>query len=143
MQNAPQPTLFLTEYQDGWHNQKLMKNTPVLHFISIFKGSSYINLVIQLPFFKIFCCFTTDFICADMIFYKFLKTLFGLIWKNIFVTNFTLIGDLLYPPPPHPPPLPRPSFTAFNRQNPLSIKVFCWCSLMGETNFLPALMAPE
>ena len=38
-ENAPRPTLFLTEYQAGFNNQKLMK-------------SKYIN--IQLPF-LLFC----------------------------------------------------------------------------------------
>ena len=56
-QNAPQPILFLTEYQAGWHNQKINeKYTPLLDFISSFKGSSYSykNLVIQLSF-PLFC----------------------------------------------------------------------------------------
>ena len=56
-QNAPQPTLFLTEYQAGSYNQKINeKYTPLLHFISSFRGSSYSYkiLIIQLPF-PLFC----------------------------------------------------------------------------------------
>ena len=100
----------------SWMKQSKInkKHTPVLPLISSFEGISYGNFKIR------------GFTSADLIFYKFVRTAFSLIWKNIFAFISRFIHPLLH----HPFP--------FDSQNLLSIKAFCWYSFMWEANFLNA-----
>ena len=85
----------------SWMKQSKInkKHTLVLHFISSFEGISYGNFKIR--------GFTSASTSADLNFYKFVRTAFSLIWKNI----FAFISRFILPPAPPPFPLWQPEST--------------------------------
>ena len=88
------PTHLVLNWISSWMKQSKIneKYTPVLHFISSFKGTSNKSFKMQLSF-LLFCVALHQlfFAPADMIFYKSFRTSFSIIWKKYFVTNFFVL----------------------------------------------------
>ena len=111
------PTLFLTDYQAGWNNQKLIKNTHL--FCPWFQVS------------KVFLMEILRYVVLHQLlhqriwFFTNLLELHSALFEKIFLL---LLADSFTPLLHHPFP--------FDSQNLLSIKAFCWYSFMWEANFL-------
>ena len=127
----PTRSVLNRQYQAGRNNRNLMQNTNLFWILFHVLKVLLIKIIRCSDHFLYFLLFRISFTSADIFFYKFLE-LHSTLPEKGFCHEFFFINKFTLAP------------THFMRQNPLSMtKVFCRCSLIGEVNFLKALMAPE
>ena len=129
------PPPFNGQHQGGWNtNQNQMKkhplldgiptkikwkNTPCLHCISSFEGTSYKELLNKPPD-LLFLVFYISFYISRHHFLQIFRFSLNIVWKKIPVTNFPFLINSIEPPTLRP----------LNGQNLLSVmNVFRWCFL--------------
>ena len=128
---VPQLTLFLNENQAAWNNINLMENTYLLCILLQVSKILLIKILkynYHLFYFVLFYYISLYITRSDFlqIFWNFIQPYL----KKYFCHKFSFLSKFTLTP-----------HTLFNSQNLLNIKVFCWCSLMGEVYFF--LVVPE